>query len=218
MATASNIQEFQEQAAREIYEIERQRNAGYSTVASRLASAAIDAKVTPAAGDGPYKIEVTVADNAGLPHGTKRSDFKSSALEELDARHLSAEKERVWQWFRRQAGAGYFDDEQAAGALTRLGYTVLPSVRTQVSLGLPGENRDRYGYREHDVVNFTLDGEVSRDEVETRLAGVLKPAGVLALAREAFPEALDLPEAPEHQLNLYASWTWPRHSEHHSAS
>jgi hypothetical protein len=217
MATASNIQEFQEQAAREIYEIERERGATGSSAAVRLASAAINAKVTPAAGEGPYKIEVTVADNAGLPHGTKRSDFKSSALEELDARHLSAEKERVWQWFRRQAGVGYFDDEQAAGALTRLGYTALPSVRTQVSLTLPGERVNRYGERQNDVVSFTLDGDVSREDIEARVAGFLKPTGALALAREAFPEALDLPAAPEHQLELYASWSWPKHSEHYAS-
>src|SRR5258708_7386240 len=92
----STIEEFNKAAADEITKIDASAAATSPGLASRLAAAGLNAAVLPS--EHGFKVTVKVNDKAGLPAGTSRSDFNDGALARMDAKHLAAEKERVWQW------------------------------------------------------------------------------------------------------------------------
>jgi len=221
MAKASNasstVAEFQSAVAEQIQRIEREREANRSIVAERLAQASIDAEVTPDESGG-YKVTLKPNEMAGLPHGTKRSDFTAAALSEFDATYLKAEKERIWQWFRKMNTRGYHSHEQSRTALEALGYTTLPTPKTTVSFtGTTVIRHDSYGGPVFEHVSFTIPGEVSREAVEARLANHLQQPAVFTAVKAAFSDAEGLPE-PVKNLYVTTEQSWPNHSEFHTES
>jgi len=215
-SAATPLSAFHEAVAAQVARIEAEREAGSSNVASRLDQFGIQATVRASSTDGPFKVTIKPNENAGLPHGVKRSQLNPEALAELDAKHLAAEKERVWQRFRYLSTRGYYSTEQATTALTALGFTTLPSAKTSVQYSQEGNGVDRYGDRRLETISFELDGEVSEADVKARLEAVLKPEGLHAVIAEAFPEAEKLPSVVR-DLYVSTKQSWPNYSEFHTS-
>ena len=208
---ATTVADFHAQAGREIARLMAECEADQSATARRLRDAGIKAEVKPAASGG-YELTFTPSETAGLPEGTKRGDFKAEALAKMDAEHLAAEKERIYQWFRYVTQRGRFTTEQAASALTSLGYAALPTTQTLVEYQVRTGHRDNYGDPVRESVTFTLPGEFSTDQVRQRLAAVVPHTGPVAQALEAFPEAQGV-GSPVRDLYVSYEQKWPAHSE-----
>lgn len=158
-----------------------------SSAASRdITACGINAKFTP--GDGnAVNVEVTPDETAGLPDGTKRGDFTPGKLAELDAAALAEAKRVTWELIKSRSRRGYLSADASNALLDALGFEARPTERTNVSGYITTEHRDRYGDKVSEYVNFSLPGNVARNEVLARLATVYESSN--AKLREAFPEA-----------------------------
>ena len=211
--STTTVSEFQQKAANEIARIALERNATNSDVAYSLERAGISADVTPGDHD-MYTVTVKDDDNAGLPAGTRRADFKSDALAAMDAKHLAAEQERIWQFFRRQAARRSYTVAQARSALENLGYAALPEPTTSVSFQTRTvTRRDSYGDPVYESVHFTLPGEVSQQEVEAKLDEAAQPTPAAALVQAAFGTQAEGLDKPFRNLYVEVQQKWPDHSE-----
>jgi hypothetical protein len=216
MASSTTVAGFHAHVAREISAFLRARSAELSETARYIADAGITAEVTPGTG-AEYMLTVSTDDTAGLPDDTQRSDFTTEALAAYDAKYLAAEKERIYQWIKRHAQNGYIDRDQATAALESLGYTTAPVTETVVSARTWNVvSTDHYDSPSYEMVNFTLPGEHTAEEIQETLESILPDQPGVALVKGAFPDATGLP-TPLRSLNTSVRHTWPAHSEFHTA-
>jgi hypothetical protein len=207
----TTIAEFQAQVAKEIQAISREQQANESRLSGYLRKAGINADVIP--GDsGDYKVTLKPDENAGLPEGTKRSDFTHQALAAMDAKALAKEKERTYQVFRSMHRNGYYTSEQSAKALKNLGYTTAPVTETEVSVTFDSFTRDQYGDGMRESVAFTLPGEVSTEDAKAALEAAVEPPAINAAVRKAFPQAQGLRGLVRY-VHASQKTTWADHSE-----
>ena len=203
---------FEAAYAQEISRVEQERAASESGIANRLIQAGLDATVTP---DGTsVKVTVNGSDTAGLPAGTKRSDFTADALASLDARHLASTKEKAWQFLKRLNQRGYYTAEQVLQVLDNLGFQAKPAAKTAVAYSVY-TGRNSYGDREYDSVSFELPGEYTRQQVCDKIVAGAPQTAAQSRITDVFPDAENVSAEQNFELTVSKNTVWPAHSEFH---
>ena len=128
--------------------------------------------------------------------GLPRTSFTAEALAELDAQSLAAFRDNLYREIRYNAKRGYVDADVAVAVLTEMGLPV-PTTVSHVSAEVEG-----VGY-----VSFTVEGEITREQVIERLAPhAVTPVRDAIMA--AFPEATGMRQ-PVSDVYIEKARDWP---------
>lgn len=197
------ITEFESKAASLLAGFATEASLGKAGLEDNLYAVGVNAKVT-ATGDA-VKVEVQVPENPGFRSSENPEDFTEAARARRAEDYLAKRKSAVWSAIKRMSG---ITSEQKVAALRGLGYSDvnLPSQKTTVSATVV--NSSVYGG--YSDIQFTLDGEHTKDEVREQLMAVVDDAPGTATVLAAFPDAV-LPESAGkvRNLSVYAELTWP---------